>query len=196
MKLKEGRVIKTVQNKEETIVFRYPRWQDVPAYVEMCNILHDERLMAYHAETDLAKGCERMSSILVALETCKQAHLLMETKGKIIGEGNMTAGVAPIRADGQPLFPFTGVLGIKVIGEYRRRGLGTEMMFLLEEEARKLGLRRIYLHVWALNDAARYLYQKVGYREVGRVPDWYSVKDEDGSLIYSDRIEMIKDIKG
>ena len=182
--MKEGKVIKTVQNNGETIIFRYPRWQDVPAYVEMCNILHHERVMAYHAETDFAKGCEMLSNILVGLETGRRSHLLMETNGQIIGEGSIQIGAAHK----------TGTLGIKIIGKYRRRGLGTEMMYLLETEARKLGLRRIYLTVWALNDAAIQLYRKVGYREVGRLPDWHSMKDEAGNQIYSDRIDMIKEI--
>ena len=38
--MKEGQIIRTIQNNGETVTFRYPRWQDVPAYVEMCNILH------------------------------------------------------------------------------------------------------------------------------------------------------------
>ena len=68
------------------------------------------------------------------------------------------------------------------------------MMLLLEAEGRKFDLRRIYLHVWHLNEAAINLYQKIGYREVGRVPEWYSMRDDDGNLVYSDLIEMIKDI--
>ena len=69
--MKEGQIIRTIQNNGEKVTFRYPRWQDVPAYVEMCNILHQERVMAYHAETSFAKGCERLSGILVDLETGK-----------------------------------------------------------------------------------------------------------------------------
>ena len=182
--MKEGQIIRTIQNNGETVIFRYPRWQDVPAYVEMCNILHQERVMAYHAETSFAKGCERLSGILVDLETGKRSHLLIEVDGGIVGEGSLQLDAAHRM----------GTLGIKIIGRCRRRGLGEEMMLLLEAEGRKFGLRRIYLHVWHLNEAAINLYQKIGYREVGRVPEWYSMRDDDGNLVYSDLIEMIKDI--
>ena len=182
--MKEGMVIKIIENNGEAMIFRYPRWQDVPAYVKMCNILHQECVMAYHAETDFAKGCRMLSDILVGLETGKRSHLLIETNGEIIGEGSMQLGPAHR----------TGTLGIKVISKYHRRGLGTEMMYLLEEEARKLGLQRSYLHVWAINDAALHLYKKVGYRDIGRLPDWYSMKDKAGNQIYSDLIEMIKEL--
>ncbi len=182
--MKAGQIIRTIQNNDETVIFRYPRWQDVPAYVEMCNILHQERVMAYHAETSFAKGCKRLSGILVDLETGKRAHVFIETNRQIVGEGSLQVDRAHRM----------GTLGIKIIGKYRRRGLGRETMLLLEAEARKFGLRRIYLHVWHLNEAAIHLYQKIGYREVGRVPEWYSMKDETGNIVYSDLIEMIKDI--
>ena len=182
--MKEGVVIKTIQNKGEMLIFRYPRWQDVPAYVRMCNILHDELVMASHSETDFAEGCRLLSNILVDLETGKRSLVLLETDGQIVGEGSMI--VRPPRQ--------TGTLGIKIIGKYHRRGLGTEMMYLLEEEARKLGLRRTYLTVWALNEAALNLYRKVGYRKVGRLPDWCSMVDKAGDQIVSDLLQMVKDI--
>ena len=119
--MKEGQIIRTIQNNGETVTFRYPRWQDVPAYVEMCNILHQERVMAYHAETSFAKGCERLSGFLVDLETGKRAHLLIEVAGQIVGEGSLQVDRAHRM----------GTLGIKIIGRCRRRGLGREMMLLL-----------------------------------------------------------------
>ena len=92
--MKEGQIIRTIQNNGETVVFRYPRWGDVPAYVEMCNILHQEKVMAYHAETSFAKGCERLSGILVDLETEKRSHLLIEIDGGIVGEGSLQLDTA------------------------------------------------------------------------------------------------------
>ena len=112
--MKEGQIIRTIQNNGETATFRYPRWQDVPAYVEMCNILHQERVMAYHAETSFAKGCERLGGFLVDLETGKRSHLLIEVAGQIVGEGSLQLDTAHRM----------GTLGIKIIGRCRRRGLG------------------------------------------------------------------------
>ena len=28
--MKEGQIIRTIQNNGETVIFRYPRWQDAP----------------------------------------------------------------------------------------------------------------------------------------------------------------------
>lgn len=183
--MKEGQILKEIERDGAAYRFRYARWQDAPVYVEMCNILHVEQVMAYHAKTDFALGMERLSEFLLGLETGKSSHVVIETEGRIVGEGAITKGTAP----------GTGTLGIKIIGAYRRLGLGAEMMYILEDEARTLGLERIYLVVWGLNEAAYRLYLKVGYREVGRLPEWFSKEDEAGDVVLSDRVEMIKDLE-
>ena len=182
--MKEGGLIKEVERGGAVFRFRYACWRDAPAYVDMCNILHREQVMAYHAATDFSLGLERLSRFLLGLETGKSSHVIIETEGRIVGEGALQSGTAPM----------TGTLGIKIIGECRRLGLGEQMMSVLEEEARKLGLARIYLVVWGLNEAAYRLYLKVGYREVGRLPDWFEKKDEAGCAVLSDRVDMIKEI--
>jgi ribosomal protein S18 acetylase RimI-like enzyme len=183
--MKEGLTRQTIQIGNETITFRYPRWRDVPAYVEMCRTLHRERVMAYHAETDFAKGCQRLSDFLVALETGTGAHVVAEAGDLLIGEGSIQTGSVP----------HLGVLGIKIIGAYRKRGLGTIMMQQLETEARTLDLNRIFLNAWGINTPAINLYKKVGYREVGRVADWFSDTDENGNQILADKVEMIKELE-
>ena len=46
---------------------------------------------------------------------------------------------------------------------FRRRGIASEAMRLLEKEALGLGVRSLALHVFGTNLAARALYQKLGY---------------------------------
>ena len=182
--MREGHSIKKIELGGAFFQFRYSRWSDAPAYVDMCNILHREQVMAYHAATDFSLGIERLSRFLLGLEKGTLAHVVIETDGQIVGEGCIQTGTAPK----------TGTLGVKITGACRRRGLGAQMMFILEDEARKLGLARIYLVVWGLNEAAHRLYLKVGYREVGRIPEWFAKEDEQGHLIWSDRVDMIKEL--
>ena len=184
--MKEGQAIKEIESHGVVFRFRYSRWSDAPAYVDMCNILHREQVMAYHAATDFSLGIERLSRFLLGLETGTLAHVVIETEGRIVGEGAIQTGPAPM----------TGTLGIKIIGACRRRGLGEQMMSILEQEARKLGLQRIFLVVWGLNEAAYRLYLKVGYREVGRITKWFEKEDEAGNVVLSDRVDMIKEIAG
>jgi GNAT superfamily N-acetyltransferase len=46
---------------------------------------------------------------------------------------------------------------------FRRRGVATRALRLLEEEALALGLRTLALHVFGFNTTARALYEKLGY---------------------------------
>jgi ribosomal protein S18 acetylase RimI-like enzyme len=50
----------------------------------------------------------------------------------------------------------------------RGKGLGRELMQLLEDEARTLGKTRIELNVFANNVRARALYESLGYNEMSR----------------------------
>jgi len=50
-----------------------------------------------------------------------------------------------------------------VADPFRRRGIARGAMLLLEEEALRLGLRSLALHVFGHNTAARALYEGLGY---------------------------------
>jgi RimJ/RimL family protein N-acetyltransferase len=48
--------------------------------------------------------------------------------------------------------------------EFRRQGLATRALHLLEEKASCLGLSRLSLHVFGFNEPAIALYKKLGYK--------------------------------
>jgi len=47
--------------------------------------------------------------------------------------------------------------------KFRGKGYGKSLMLLLEEQARELGLKSLALHVFAVNNVARNLYESIGY---------------------------------
>jgi ribosomal protein S18 acetylase RimI-like enzyme len=59
--------------------------------------------------------------------------------------------------------PVSYVFNIEIDKPFRRRGYARQAMKLLEEEARRLGLESIGLHVFGHNAAARALYEELGY---------------------------------
>ena len=67
----------------------------------------------------------------------------------------------------------TAWIGI-ILGEEiaRGKGIGQQALQYLEEEIRKQGLKRIELGVFEFNTSAIKLYQKAGYQEIGRLPDF------------------------
>jgi ribosomal protein S18 acetylase RimI-like enzyme len=54
--------------------------------------------------------------------------------------------------------------------EHRHRGLGTEALCFIEEQAARFGLLAIELQVERNNVIARRLYEKSGYRPFDRIP--------------------------
>ena len=69
--------------------------------------------------------------------------------------------------------PGTAWIGITIGEESARgKGLGPLAMQYLEEEIRSAGCKRIELGVFEFNEPAKKLYQKMGYAEIGRIPNF------------------------
>lgn len=68
--------------------------------------------------------------------------------------------------------------------EWRRQGLGIEMMDRVAEQCRVRGVRKLFLEVRSSNASALALYRKAGFREDGRRPGYYHT-------ISGDRIDAI-----
>ena len=76
--------------------------------------------------------------------------------------GGEAVGVLWIQVMQKPV-PSAFVYNIEIYPQFRRRGYAEQAMLKLEEEARRLGLEGIRLHVFGHNTAARPLYEKLGY---------------------------------
>lgn len=57
---------------------------------------------------------------------------------------------------------------IYLLPEFRGQGIGTAAMKFVEAEARRLGLKRLYLEAERANTRAVALYQKLGFEDLGR----------------------------
>ncbi len=76
--------------------------------------------------------------------------------------GGEPVGILWIQVMQKPT-PSAFVYNIEVFPQFRRRGYAEQAMLKLVEEARRLGLEGIRLHVFGHNSAARPLYEKLGY---------------------------------
>jgi GNAT superfamily N-acetyltransferase len=71
--------------------------------------------------------------------------------------------------------------GVGVVPRARRSGIGETLMEALHDEARKRGVRRVWLEVIFENTAAFALYEKLGYRTVRAVEVWSLPAAEGGT---------------
>jgi ribosomal protein S18 acetylase RimI-like enzyme len=76
--------------------------------------------------------------------------------------GGEPVGILWVQVTQKPM-PSAFVYNIEIHPQFRRRGYAEHAMLKLEDEARRLGLEGIRLHVFGHNTAARPLYEKLGY---------------------------------
>lgn len=72
---------------------------------------------------------------------------------------------------------------LAVAPEWRRRGLGAGLLEFAVERARERGVERIYLEVRVSNAAARALYEKHGFAQVGVRRRYYRSPVEDARVM-------------
>ncbi len=73
------------------------------------------------------------------------------------------------------------VISIAVLDEHRGKGIGTSLMTSVHGEIAKKGGTECYLEVRVSNQGAARLYEKLGYRQTGRLEAYY--KDGEPALL-------------
>jgi ribosomal protein S18 acetylase RimI-like enzyme len=105
--------------------------------------------------------------------------LVAERDGQIVGEG-----IALLRHHKQSL---SGrAYSLAVDPACRGQRIGERLMRAMVDELRHRGVRRCYLEVEATNTSAVHLYQRLGFRSIGALPDYYG----DGK----DGLHMLREI--
>ena len=83
-------------------------------------------------------------------------------------DGDQVVGWCDIRRSRTEGFSHGGTLGMGVAAAYRRQGIGKRLLSTALDAARKHGLERVQLDVFAANTAAVALYRRAGFKEEGR----------------------------
>lgn len=92
------------------------------------------------------------------------------------------AGVMEVRFDGFfRAFPYLALLGVKK--GWRGKGVGRQMIAFFEEAARQLGYTRVSIMVSSFNPRARSLYQSLGYKRIGLLPDAFREGIDENILV-------------
>jgi RimJ/RimL family protein N-acetyltransferase len=143
------------------------------------SLIEEEAMIIMNKKQTREQETDWLANNLVNLENDKHVMVVAEVDGKMVG--NCELGPR------SGYWGHVGNLGIAIKDGYREVGIGQEMMNELESHAPRLGIEIIYLDVFAINDRARHVYRKLGYREVGVLPRGIKHKGE-----YVDSIMMVK----
>lgn len=171
----------TAKNGKE-VILRAPRWEDLDNFVEHINSLVDEGA-EIQRDTKVTREQEAdwLGTRLADIEKKKSVFLVAEADGRVVG----TCGVEKRRGSSSHV----GDIGIAIQKDYRNLGVGTAMFETMIPEAKRIGLKILFLRVFSTNDAARYLYKKMGFKETGRTPKIFYKKGK-----YMDEVVMTKEI--
>ena len=77
----------------------------------------------------------------------------------------------------------TDMMNVAVTADFRRRGIGEILVNALVEELKALESHSLTLEVRASNTPAQALYEKLGFKEVGRRPKYYQNPREDALIL-------------
>ena len=97
-----------------------------------------------------------------------------------------------VAMDGQRLVGYIGsqavideadVMNVAVLPEFRRQGVACELVNALVMALSTKQVRSLALEVRASNEAAKALYAKLGFNEVGRRPNYYRAPKEDALIL-------------
>ena len=94
-------------------------------------------------------------------------------------EGDRLAGYV----GSQTVMDETDMMNLAVGSEFRRQGVGEALVNALTASLKELGSRCLTLEVRDSNEAARALYGKLGFREIGRRRGYYRDPREDALIL-------------
>ncbi|MGD2201457.1 MAG: GNAT family N-acetyltransferase [Candidatus Bathyarchaeota archaeon] len=181
--MRAGTILRKFQAKDgREVTLRAPRWSDLDDMLEFINSLVDEGA-PIQLNTRLTRESEVdwLAGYLSKLEKDEIVGVVAEVDGRFVGQ----VQVNPKRGRSSHV----GVLGISLKEGYRDVGIGTELMDEAAAQAKEMGLEVLTLEVFANNERAIHVYEKSGYREVGRIPRHNLMNGE-----YIDNMVMARDL--
>lgn len=111
-------------------------------------------------------------SVASELENPLALWLVWEEDGKVLGY-----------VGSQTVLDETDMMNVAVSAQTRRRGIAQALVEALVIQLKQQGSRCLTLEVRASNAPAICLYEKLGFRQVGRRPNYYSHPKEDGLIL-------------
>lgn len=166
---------KVIDIKGGKAVLRSPRAEDAQELIDYLVSTAGETDFLIRCPEDIRLTVEQEERFLNAvLNSPDDLMIVCEVDGKIAGNCSLAF------MDKKKMRHRSNV-GIALLKEYWGRGIGTRMFEEMEKIARERGVRQMELEVLEGNERAVHLYEKMGFRFVGKRPDAFMA--EDGRLL-------------
>ena len=168
-----------MKKSNQKIVIRPPKISDVDSLLAMINSLVEEKAMI-----TIQKKLTRKEEEKYLKERIKNKkdhiHLFLIINGEVVGNARITKH--------ENTRSHVGEVGISLRKEARGLGLGEKLLKkVMKEGIKKFKLKIVTLDVYAKNKIAQSLYNKLGFKKVGKIKGGVKYYGK-----YEDSIIMVK----
>jgi len=145
------------------VVLRSVKWEDLDDLIEFINSLVEEGADILRTDkVTRSEEAEWLGKRLARIEKGELIDAVAEVQGKAIANSEVEKRSDPMS--------HVGYLGIGIKSGYRGIGIGTQLMKILIDESKRAGLKILVLDHFDTNKTARGLYEKMGFKEAGKIP--------------------------
>lgn len=170
--MKPGQVVSEFRATDGSqVLLRVLRRSDLGALLKFANALVAEKkvnrkLGIVSFDKRMTKKEERkfLNTVIDGVAKKQIVSLAAFVDGKLVGH-------CDLRRRRLKDVSHTGVLGVVILDGYRGIGVGERLIAEVLHEAAQNGIWLVELTVFAMNEAAIHLYEKIGFRRVGLVPN-------------------------
>jgi RimJ/RimL family protein N-acetyltransferase len=158
-------ILKKYKILDKTIIFRYPKPTDAQDLMNLINSLVKERAdIAKSKPVTVQEERHWLKNSITSIKNKEKIIILAELDGVCVGSCEITR-------DTYDVSRHVGTLGVGIIKHARGSGIGTTLIKItLDEAKKKLGLKLVKLYVFDTNHIGKSLYEEIGFKEIGRIP--------------------------
>jgi len=172
--LKDGRIcmIREIEVKDAAEMIEYLK--TIMGESDFMNSYPEEITMSAEDEAKMIKGFNESDNTLM---------LVAEIDGRLIANATIT------RLQKKKMH-HRGNVAVSVLKEFWNLGIGKKLLLSLENYAKEVGISQLELDYFSGNERGKALYEKIGFIQVGEIPNAYIMKD---GTRYNN-IKMVKSI--
>ncbi len=165
IQLSPGTVLYVFNAKDgREVILRTPKWEDIDDALDFINSLVEEDAMILVKEKKTREQeIDWISSCMLKLEKSEFIMIVAEVDGKLVGVVEVNPHFGKMS--------HVGSLGISVMKGYRNIGIGLDLIKEAEKHAIHMRLKTMELEVFEKNERAIHVYEKMGYKVTGRIPE-------------------------
>jgi len=146
------------------VILRSIRGEDLDDCLEFINSLVEEGAeILRDTKVSREEEAEWLGRRLTRIDKGEMINVVAEVDGKMIANSEVEKRSGPMK--------HVGFFGIAIKSGYRGIGIGTKIMQTLIKKSKRAGLKILVLDVHDTNETAKALYKKMGFKEVGRIPE-------------------------